>query len=121
MDALSLLDWRRRVARLYADIRRVSDPRAAHEHWRQARDELLTSHPQSPVPLERRAHFPGAPVAPYDPAYRFEVEVEDDLAADGEPNRLQVPTGTDGVVTFDRVGTVGLPGLGRLAVWWLVG
>ena len=30
-----------------------------------------------------------------------------------------MPTATDGVVPFDRVGTVELEGVGRLDVWWL--
>jgi uncharacterized protein (DUF1684 family) len=117
MDALSLLDWRRRVAQLYAEIRRAPDPGAAHQHWRLTRDDLLMNHPQSPVPPARRARFPGVPVAPYDPAYRFEVEVTTAV----EPHRLEVATGTDGIVTFDRAGAVDLPGLGTLDVWWLVG
>jgi len=32
---------------------------------------------------------------------------------------MDVPTGTDGVVPFERVGVVTLPGLGSLAVWAL--
>src|SRR5688572_19165805 len=35
-DRLTLADWRRRVAALYAEVRRLAadDPAAAHEHWR---------------------------------------------------------------------------------------
>ena len=33
--------------------------------------------------------------------------------------RLEVPTTTDGVVPFERIGRVELPGLGSLDVWWL--
>jgi uncharacterized protein len=36
-----------------------------------------------------------------------------------EPQRLEVPTATDGVVPFERVGVVPLDGIGRLDVWWL--
>ena len=35
------------------------------------------------------------------------------------PARREVTTGTDGVVPFERVGRVLLPGLGSLDVWWL--
>ena len=38
---------------------------------------------------------------------------------DVEPDRLEVVTGTDGVVPFERVGVVHLPGVGDLDVWWL--
>src|SRR5262250_1088825 len=64
--SLALLDWRRRVARLYAEVRAEPDVAAAHEHWRKTRDDLLRTHPESPVPQRQRAGYPGAPVAPYD-------------------------------------------------------
>ena len=79
------------------------------------RDALLRTHPASPVPADRRSAYPGAEVAPYDPAYRFVVAVDRDV----EPERREVATGTDGVVPLDRVGRVTLPGLGSLDVWWL--
>jgi hypothetical protein len=112
---LTLLDWRRRVARLYAEVRGNPDPAAAHEHWRQTRNELLRTHPDSPVPLAGRAGYPGAPVAPYDPELRFEVKVDTDVA----PMHMDVATGTDGVARFDRVGRAHLPSGGGLDVWWL--
>jgi uncharacterized protein len=112
--SLSLLDWRRRVHDLYADVRASAEPAAAHEAWRLGRDELLASHPDSPVQPDQRATFTGVPVAPYDPALRFEAVVE---AAD--PHRFEVPTATDGLVPFDRIGVVRLDGLGSLDVWWL--
>jgi uncharacterized protein (DUF1684 family) len=67
------------------------------------------------VPADLRASFRGVPVAPYDPALRFEVELDTDVA----PERLEVATGTDGVVTFERIGTVHLADVGSLDVWWV--
>ncbi len=113
--SLSLLTWRRRVAQIYADVRAAADPRSGHAVWRSGRDELLRSHPDSPVPVEARGRFVGAQVAPYDPALRFELEVDGNIG----PARLEVPTGTDGVVPFERVGVVHVPDLGDLDVWWL--
>jgi uncharacterized protein len=113
--SLTLLDWRRRVAGLYAEIRAEPDAAAAHEHWRRTRDELLRTHPDSPIPAGERAGYPGAPVAPYDPALRFEVVVDTDVPA----AHLQAATGTDGIVRFDRIGRAHLPGGGDLDVWWL--
>jgi uncharacterized protein (DUF1684 family) len=112
--SLSLLDWRRRVHALYADVRASADPAAAHERWRLGRDELLATHPDSPLLPEDRATFTGLPVAPYDPALRFEAVVQAAV-----PHRFEVPTGTDGVVPFDRIGSVRLGDLGSLDVWWL--
>jgi uncharacterized protein (DUF1684 family) len=113
--SLTLLDWRRRVAALYGEIRRTPDPRVAHETWRAGRDDLFTHHPDSPLLPEDRVGFSGLPVAAYDPRFRFEAEVDTDV----EPHRMEVPTGTDGVVPFERFGVVHLPGLGDLDAWWL--
>jgi uncharacterized protein len=113
--SLTLLDWRRRVARLYADVRGEPEPAAAHEHWRRTRDELLRTHPDSPLPVAERAGYPGAPVAPYDPGLRFEVKLDTDVP----PRHLDVATGTDGVAPFDRIGRLHLPGGGELDAWWL--
>ncbi|MDM7829825.1 DUF1684 domain-containing protein [Cellulomonas edaphi] len=101
-----------RVARIYADVRAADDPAAAHRGWVAARDDLFATHPASPV-LDRSS-FTGLDVAPYDPALRFVVPV-----LPTEPRRMDVPTGTDGVVPFERVGRLELPGLGQLAVWAL--
>jgi uncharacterized protein len=115
VDLTDLLDWRRRVAAIYADIRASSDPRTAHQAWQAARNELLGTHPQSPVPAGERAEFTGVPVAPYDQRLRFSALIDTDVA----PGRIEVATGTDGVVPFERAGVVHLPGVGDLDVWWL--
>jgi uncharacterized protein (DUF1684 family) len=111
---LTLLDWRRRVAALYAAARTSTDPEAGWRTWRDGRDELFADHPDSPLDAATRSAFAGLPFAPYDPALRFEVVVEP-----AAPKRLEVPTATDGVVPFERIGAVQLVGAGRLDVWWL--
>jgi hypothetical protein len=115
-ERLSLLDWRRQVFALYADVRRVgsSDPAAAHALWRSGRDTLMATHPDSPIATTTRPGFGGLPVAPYDPAYRFETRLRP--AAQAE---FTARTGTDGLVPFRRLGVVDLPGLGSLDVWWV--
>jgi len=113
--SLAVLDWRRRVHDLYEHVRAAGDPAVAHEHWRAGRDELFAAHPASPLLPDVRASFAGLPYAAYDAAYRFEVTVDSDV----ESARLEVPTGTDGVVPFDRIGRVTLGDLGTLDVWWL--
>ncbi len=114
-NSLEVLDWRRRVFALYADVRATDDPQVAHETWRQGRDELFATHPASPLTADSRATFSGLPVAPYDPLWRFECTVDRDVP----PYRLEVPSGTDGIVAFERAGRVELPGVGSLDVWWL--
>jgi hypothetical protein len=63
---------------------------------------------------EDRAVFTGLPVQPYDPDWRFEVILEP--AAD---LRLEVETGTDGIVPFELIGAASLPGVGSLDIWRL--
>lgn len=116
-EALQLLDWRREVAALYERVRQSGDVLAAHRLWQDGRNHLLRTHPQSPLPREQRAGFQSVPVAPYNPAMRFDAPVVTDV----EPARIEMRTGTDGVVAFDRAGEVHLEGVGRLDVWWLAG
>ena len=113
--ALTLLDWRRRVARLYADVRAARTPAEGHGLWRTGRDRLFAEHPDSPLEPADRAGFAGLPVAAYDPALRFEVLLDTDVDA----ARWEVATEGDGVVPFSRIGVAHLPGLGDLDVWWL--
>jgi uncharacterized protein (DUF1684 family) len=69
-NLLDLLDWRRRIFDLYAEVRRAPDPEQAWNRWRAVRDELFATHPQSPVPEERRAAFGSLPYFDYDPDAR---------------------------------------------------
>jgi uncharacterized protein len=115
MGAITLLDWRRRVAAMYADIRAQPDPEVAHRYWQVTRNQLLARHPESPVPLAERASFTGAQVAPYDPRLRFRPRLDTDV----ERIRIEVHSVTDGLVPFERAGVVHLPDVGDLDVWWL--
>ena len=108
MDALDILDWRRRVFGLYGEVRATRDHAAAHETWRRGRNEL------SPLLPGDRASFTGLPVPSYDPDWRFEVRVQE-----APPARIEVDTGTDGVVPFERLGLVEVPEIGYLDVWRL--
>jgi uncharacterized protein (DUF1684 family) len=112
---LAVVDWRRQTAALYAQIRAEPDPRRAHGLWCAVRAGMLKTHPASPVPAAERDAYQGPPVAPYDPALRFEAEVDTDV----ELRRLEIPTATNGVVPFERIGRLHLPGVGGLDVWWL--
>jgi uncharacterized protein (DUF1684 family) len=112
---LDVVDWRRRVFALYAEVRAAAaDPAAGHELWRRGRDALFADHPASPLLPEDRAAFTGLHVAPYDPDWRFTVEVRPAPVESWEPQ-----TGTDGVVPFERLGVVSLAGVGDLDVWRL--
>lgn len=114
MTAFEVADWRRRVFALYGEVRDATDVSAAHDAWRRGRDELFAHHPASPLLPDDRAGFSGLPVRPYDPSWRFEVTVEP--AAE---RRLEVETGTDGIVRFELIGVASVPSLGSLDVWRL--
>ena len=110
--ALDIADWRRRVFAMYAEVRAEKDPATAHVTWRRTRDDLFATHPASPLLPADRASFAGLPVPDYDPAWRFEAEI---VAAPEE--RIELDTGTDGAVPFERIGAVVLDGVGSLDVW----
>jgi uncharacterized protein (DUF1684 family) len=115
--AVQTADWRRSVFALYSSVRRIaaSDPAAAHAHWVSCRNDLFSSHPASPLMDEDRDRFTGLPVSPYDPDWRFELPIHPAV----EATRMDVETGTDGVVPFELLGTVRVPLAGSLDVWRL--
>jgi uncharacterized protein len=71
-ETLELLDWKRRIFDLYAEIRASRDPEAAWDLWRSTRDELFRTHPQSPSPGYSDLEY-----YDYDPAARVLAELED--------------------------------------------
>ncbi len=111
--ALQTADWRARVFGLYAAVRELP-PAEGHALWRTTRDDLFATHPATPLLPEDRPGFDGLKVADYDPAWRFELEL---LPADA--HRMEVETGTDGIVPFERIGRVEVPEVGSLDVWRL--
>ncbi|HKY50899.1 MAG TPA: DUF1684 domain-containing protein [Candidatus Limnocylindria bacterium] len=112
---LELLDYRRSVSALYAEVRslRDRDPRAAHARWRELRDELFRAHPQSALPRSERSTFLGLRYHDYDPAFAFTARVRS-VAHE----RYEVDTSDGGVVPFVRFGAVDLP-IGTLELLWL--
>jgi uncharacterized protein (DUF1684 family) len=114
-STLDLLDWKRRIFELYAGIRRADDPAAAWLRWREVRDELFRSHPQSPLPPDARAGFEGVDYFPYDPALRFLAEVEPI-----EPEALVIAGSAGSSTRFTRFAVARLE-LGALELYWLDG
>jgi uncharacterized protein (DUF1684 family) len=114
-EAVELANWRRRIAELYAAVRREPDPSGAHELWRRVRDELFRSHPQSPLAADDPLRASGLPYFPYDPALRFEVALL-------PPNRTETlrPPTSDEQLRLDLVGRIVIPELGiAVDVWEL--
>jgi uncharacterized protein (DUF1684 family) len=118
-DALTLLDWKRRVVALYEDVRSASDPAEAWSLWRAVRDDLFANHPQSPLPPERREEFDGLPFYDYEPAARALAEVRE-----ADSRTYEIATSGEGSYSFTRVGVAAFE-LGdegcELEVYWLEG
>jgi uncharacterized protein len=91
IDELTLLDWKRRIFTLYAEVRASDDAEAAWRRWCDARSELYRTHPQSPRLGGEPAYFP------YDARFRFEAAVEP-----VEPARLELPGSAGSVTPFTR-------------------
>ena len=77
--SLTLVDWRRRIFALYAEVRASEHPERAWRHWCEVRAELYRDHPESPRPGGEPRYFP------YDPGLRHEARVE---PAEPEPIEL---------------------------------
>ncbi len=105
---LTLADWRRRVAELYAEVRHraATDPAAAVEHWRTVREDLFRTHPDSPVLPAERATF-RAQHFPIDPAMRFEVAVEPEAEPAAEPPADQVASPAESASPAAGFGNLG--------------
>ena len=118
MNELELLDWKRRIFALYADVRAAADPARAWVHWRAVRDELFAGHPQSPLPSETRAGFQGLPYFDYDPALRVLAEVEP-----AERERREIATSGEEPYAFTRFARARfeLGGEQTLELYWLEG
>jgi len=96
-DVFDLLEWKRRIFELYAEIRSASDPAQAWLLWRDVRDELFRLHPQSPLPKEARVGFGGVPYFPYDRKLRVLADVEP-----AAPESLEIAGSAGSAVRFTR-------------------
>jgi uncharacterized protein (DUF1684 family) len=107
LDQLTLLDWKRRIFALYAEVRAANDPESAWQRWCEVRSELYRLHPQSPRVGGEPTYFP------YDQQLRFEAPVEE-----VEPTALDI-AGSAGSVTRFRRFAVARFGNHELELYWL--
>jgi uncharacterized protein len=115
---LTLLDWRRRISELYAEVR-AGEPEPGWRRWRQERDRMFATHPQSPLGEDRRARFEGLAYHAYDPAARVHAEVRTT-----ERRTLEIDTSTGERIRFTRFGEAVFVLLGvdcALPLYWLEG
>jgi uncharacterized protein (DUF1684 family) len=118
---LDLLDYRRRVAEMYRQVRELgTDAPEAHAYFRRERDELFQTHPQSPLDEQQEAAFQGLTYSDYDPAFRVVVRVHTGL----QPVSYELDLGEDGPVALRQFGQVSFQvptGSGTLGLFWIGG
>jgi uncharacterized protein (DUF1684 family) len=100
---LELLDWRRRVAELFVELRRRPADAATLAWFRAQKDALFRSHPQTPLPPERRASFGGLAYWPYDPEARVVARFESTFKQEAEPAPAAA---AEAEIAFVRIGTL---------------
>jgi uncharacterized protein len=117
-DALTLLDWKRRIFALYDEVR-GSAPEAGWHRWRAVRDELCRSHPQSPLPPASRTDFTGLDYFPYDAAWRVRADV-----VPVDPAAVSIGASGGETIRFDRFAQAQFTvagGAHTLDLYWLQG
>ncbi len=110
------MDWRRRIASLYASVRAEPSAADGHAQWRRGRDELMRSHPESPLLPRDEMRVGGVPYWSYDPDLRFELQLQP-----AAPSALMLRTGGTDTTQLRRVGMVRIPSPvdASLDVWWM--
>jgi len=112
---LELLDWRRRISELFAELRSRPADAQTLAWFRAEKDALFREHPQSPIPRKERAAFTGLRYWPFDPKARVEARLT--------PIEEE-PAPTEGEVAFRRIGRLAFTLHGEpltLAAFWIEG
>lgn len=120
LELEQLWEWRRCVSTLYAEIRATADSRTAWVRWRQVREELFATHPQSPIDAQHRSRFSGFPFFDYDPAWRLLVAFD----APQDRDSIEVNTGSDGITVltpFARTRGLAERCGAELTLYWIEG
>jgi len=118
-DVLTLLDWKRTIFELYAEVRASTDAEAAWRRWRNVREGLFRTHPQSPLSEPRRSEFRACRYFEYDPAARVLAEVSP-LPLE----QREIVTSTGVSYSFTRFGDAAFELYGErcsLELYWLKG
>jgi uncharacterized protein (DUF1684 family) len=109
MDELTLVDWKRRIFELYSAVRADAEPERAWRHWREVREQLFSSHPQTPSRTAHLEYFD------YEPSLRFLASVEP-----AERETREIATSGGQPYSFTRFGRAHF-GEHSLEVYWLDG
>jgi uncharacterized protein len=117
---LELLDWRRRVSELFAELRKLPSTAETLRWFRAEKDALFRNHPQSPLLREERANFVGLPYWPFDPGARVLAHFTPVVEAESAPTIARDPS----EVAFNRIGDLSFELHGQpltLGAFWIEG
>lgn len=121
-DFLDLYDYRCRVAAMYRERTETylagEDAETVLQHFREARNDLCATHPQSALDEEQQRDFHGLPYFPYNPMLVFLVDIDTNV----EPTRQSITMNADEVMTMTTVGRVHFAVDGQtvtLTLYWL--
>jgi uncharacterized protein len=119
---IQLYDFRRRVFAMYRERNEAllagEDPAEVCRRFRNERDELFATHPQSAYDEEQRRAFRGLEYFPYDPEACVEAVAETNV----EPGRLLIETSNEAALPMTRVGILRFNIGGdrcELALFWI--
>ncbi|GHO95489.1 hypothetical protein KSF_055370 [Reticulibacter mediterranei] len=119
---LDLYDYRCRVATSYHKRNQAllasEDPALTLQRFRKERDNLFASHPQSALDEEQKREFQGLRYFPYNPALRFTVTVNTNVASESQHMTLSEQES----LNMTTVGQVSLIVDGQpvtLSLYWL--
>ena len=116
--ALTLLDWKRRIFELYEDVR-ATEPRTGWNRWREVREELFRSHPQSPLAEAARDDQTRPDYIPYDEEWRVLADV-----VPAVPETIAIGASGGETIAFERFALASFEAAGEdltLDLYWLEG
>lgn len=120
-DYEDLLDYRRHVAEIYQTVRiSEAEPAETHQEFQRQRNELFRYHPQSALSESQKAAFSGLSYYPYDPTFRFLVEVQ----PSAEPIEHVINLTDDGPTRIRGFGTITISVASQpvsLSLYWIMG
>jgi uncharacterized protein (DUF1684 family) len=118
-STLELADWRRQVAEMYAAVRAAASATDAWNLWRERRERLFLTHPQSPLPPDVRTLEHAPRYFDYDDTLRFTVNIEPSDETDAP-----LPASQSEDFAATRLGIARFSMKGEdcaLGVYWLAG
>lgn len=119
---LELYDYRCQVADLYRERNQalLAEEKAEDvlQHFREGRNTLFASHPQSALDEEQRSHFQGLPYFPYQPELRCVADIDTSIPHE----RQMVAMNAEDIMPMTTIGRLHFEIAGQsvaLSLYWI--